>query len=86
MLQINTIINSKNQELLANNGLHLSRLTETSQNDSKTLVSIASDSSHDSQTTRIATIIAMVYLPASLVLVSSILTQQNSILFIANHD
>jgi len=65
---INNILNFQNQELLANNGLHLSRITEINRKDSGILVNMATQSSHDSRTTRIATLIAIIYLPASLVL------------------
>lgn len=68
--QVNHILNFRNQELVSNNGLHLSQIAETNQKDSRIMVDIAQSSSRDSQTTRIATLIAMMYLPASLILVS----------------
>lgn len=52
------------------NGLHLARIAELNRKDSETLIDMAGTSSRDSKTTRIATMIAMFYLPASLVLVS----------------
>ncbi|GAB1317156.1 hypothetical protein MFIFM68171_07366 [Madurella fahalii] len=64
----NHILNFRNQELVSTNGLHLARIAETSQKDSRTLVDVATLSSRDSQTTRIATLIAMGYLPASIIL------------------
>ncbi|PCH07913.1 Hypothetical protein PENO1_009160 [Penicillium occitanis (nom. inval.)] len=65
---VSNILNFRNQDLLVTNGLHLAKLTELNHRDSETLVDMAATSSRDSKTTRIATMIAMFYLPASLVL------------------
>ena len=67
--QNQTIINFRNQELLARNGSYLAQLAQGQLVESRS-ATIASDKTNkDSRTVRIATLVAMFYLPATLVLV-----------------
>lgn len=58
-----------NQETVVRNGFALERLGHAGQVDNENISRIAEDTQKESRTMRIATIIAMVYLPANLVLV-----------------
>jgi hypothetical protein len=60
----------RNDELLRENSAALKRVAEQTATENKSLVHISSQSASDSRTMRIATVIAMVYLPASLSMVS----------------
>lgn len=52
-----------------NNGLGLKEIALMNAAETKVMISLASQSSQDSRTMRIATVIAMFYLPANLVMV-----------------
>jgi hypothetical protein len=52
------------------NGIQLQRIAENDMESKKAVADIAQWTYNDSRTMRIATVIAMLYLPASLVLVS----------------
>lgn len=52
-----------------NNGVRLAQIAQADSTETKVMVSLADRTSRDSRTMRIATVIAMLYLPASLVMV-----------------
>ncbi|KAI1074716.1 hypothetical protein F5B20DRAFT_562757 [Whalleya microplaca] len=56
------------QELLHNNGLQLAQIAQNDSSETKIMTTIANKTYQDSRTTRIATVIAMFYLPANLVI------------------
>lgn len=60
----------RNQELLRLNMSQLQQLAEVNGVETKYMAQIAEQTNRDSQTVRVATVIAMVYLPANAVLVS----------------
>ncbi|EUC37473.1 hypothetical protein COCCADRAFT_85618 [Bipolaris zeicola 26-R-13] len=62
------ILALRNQELLVKNSHVLSQLAQTSASESKTITDMTNRTQQDSRVMRIATVIAMVYLPANLVL------------------
>ncbi|KAI6780597.1 uncharacterized protein J7T54_008515 [Emericellopsis cladophorae] len=65
---INSIINFRNQGILASNGAQLHRLAEDNALETKAMAEMGQRTCTDSRTTRIATIIALIYLPANLVI------------------
>jgi hypothetical protein len=54
------------------NGMELTRIAHAQSVETKVMVSLADKTRQDSRTMRIATVIAMLYLPANLVMVSSL--------------
>ncbi|RSL59343.1 hypothetical protein CEP54_007270 [Fusarium duplospermum] len=62
------ILKSQGQELLHSNGLKLAEIAGQDSTETKAMVSIADKTYQDSRTTRIMTVIALIYLPANLVL------------------
>lgn len=60
----------RHQEALQRNSTQLQQIAENEVQESKLMSEVAIWTYNDSRTTRIATVIALVYLPASLVLVS----------------
>lgn len=62
------ILHLRNQELLVNNGAILTQLGQTTASESKALSTMTKYTVKDSRTTRIATVMATVYLPATLVM------------------
>ncbi|KAJ6439091.1 reverse transcriptase [Purpureocillium lavendulum] len=65
---INYIINFRNQGILASNAAQLHRIAEDNALETKAMAEIGQRTCTDSRTMRIATIIALIYLPANLVL------------------
>jgi len=61
------IIALKNQDILIKNGVSLARLAQLGAADNRVMVRMADKTRQDSRTMRIATIVAIVYLPANLV-------------------
>lgn len=61
----------RHDELVRQNGDSLRLISEQTASDNKNMVAVAHEAAADSRTMKIATIIAMIYLPASLVAVSS---------------
>ncbi|KAI1125641.1 hypothetical protein F5Y10DRAFT_246502 [Nemania abortiva] len=61
------ILKYHGQELLHNNGLKLTHIAQMDSYETKTMAFLASRTHQDSRTMRIATVIAMFYLPANLV-------------------
>jgi hypothetical protein len=68
-LKYDDILKYHGQELLHNNGLKLTQIAQNDSSDTKTMACLAEKTYQDSRTTRIATVIAMFYLPANLVTV-----------------
>ncbi|KAI0890838.1 hypothetical protein F4806DRAFT_347369 [Annulohypoxylon nitens] len=62
------ILKLHGQELLHVNSVKLANIAESSSNESKSLTVLADKTYQDSRMTRIATIVAMIYLPANLVM------------------
>ncbi|RSL87294.1 hypothetical protein CEP51_002284 [Fusarium floridanum] len=62
------ILKSQAQELLHSNGLKLAEIARQDSAETKAMVSITDKTYQDSRTTRIMTVIALIYLPANLVL------------------
>ncbi|RSL90267.1 hypothetical protein CEP52_014631 [Fusarium oligoseptatum] len=62
------ILKSQGQELLHSNGLKLAEIARQDSAETKAMVSITDKTYQDSRTTRIMTVIALIYLPANLVL------------------
>jgi hypothetical protein len=60
-----------NQEITINNGLHLGRLAQAGAMDNRKLANVTEVTRNDSPTMQIATVIAMIYLPANLITVCS---------------
>jgi dUTPase len=67
--QINSIISFRNQDLLAENGAQLHRIAESNSREARLMADTANLVYKDSRTMRIATTIALIYLPANLVMV-----------------
>ena len=67
--QNNDILRFRDQELIYDNGLHLARIGQADASEKKIMVVLADSTARDSKTVRIATMIAMLYLPANLVMV-----------------
>lgn len=57
------------QELMQLNGARLTQIVQADSAENKVIVSLADATARDSRTMRIATVIAMVYLPANLMMV-----------------
>lgn len=57
------------QELMYHNGMKLTQIAQADSVETKVMVSLANQTSQDSRTMRIATVVAMFYLPANLVTV-----------------
>ncbi|KAF2259194.1 hypothetical protein CC78DRAFT_82270 [Lojkania enalia] len=64
---INAILEFRNQNVMKKNGIQLQRIAENDSKGKKVVADIAQWTYNDSRTMRIATVIAMFYLPASLV-------------------
>ncbi|KAJ0108127.1 hypothetical protein J7T55_007246 [Diaporthe amygdali] len=64
------ILKSYQQELLHKNGVHLATIAQSDSAETKFMASISDKTYQDSRTMRIATLIAMLYLPANLVLLA----------------
>ncbi|KAI1123893.1 hypothetical protein F5Y10DRAFT_285562 [Nemania abortiva] len=62
------ITKSHEQELLHQNGLHLAQIAERDSQETKTMALLSDKTYRDSRTMRIATVVAMFYLPANLVI------------------
>ncbi|KAI1284234.1 hypothetical protein F5Y07DRAFT_349137 [Xylaria sp. FL0933] len=62
------IIHLSSQDLMHQNAMKLSQIAENDSRDNKIMVSISNKMYHDSRTMRIATVVAMLYLPANVVL------------------
>ncbi|ETS86983.1 hypothetical protein PFICI_00811 [Pestalotiopsis fici W106-1] len=62
------ILKFRGQELLHDNGVRLAQIAQADSVENKTMLSLADKTAQDSRTMRIATLIAMVYLPANLVM------------------
>ncbi|KAL4966988.1 uncharacterized protein BDV14DRAFT_198452 [Aspergillus stella-maris] len=62
------ILNLHSQELIHNNGMGLTQLTKTNAVETKAIISLADRARQESRTMRIATLVAVYYLPANLVL------------------
>ena len=69
-LQIRSVLELRNQDLLNMNGKQLHSITEANSRETQVMAEIAQCTYNDSRMMRIATVIALVYLPANLVLVS----------------
>jgi hypothetical protein len=67
--QIHNILAFRGQEVLVKNGVSLAELAQAAAKDNKALAKMTDKTQKDSRTMRIATVIAMVYLPANLVVV-----------------
>ena len=67
--QILSILRFYNDEQLIQNGISLSYLSRMNQQDSQEMAKFAGESHKESRTMRIASIIAVLYLPANLVIV-----------------
>ncbi|KAL8998433.1 MAG: hypothetical protein Q9188_006097 [Gyalolechia gomerana] len=67
-LMNNDILRFRDQELLYDNGLSLARIGQADVLERKTMVVLADGTARDSRTVRIATVIAILYLPANLVI------------------
>ncbi|KAI1488645.1 hypothetical protein F5X96DRAFT_66275 [Biscogniauxia mediterranea] len=63
------ILKFHGQELLHSNTLKLAQIAQNDSQETQTMATLANKTYQDSRTTRIATVIAMFYLPANLVLV-----------------
>ncbi|RYP79795.1 hypothetical protein DL770_006510 [Monosporascus sp. CRB-9-2] len=63
------ILKLRGQELLHENGLGLARIAQANSTETKLIVSLADQTAQDSRIMRIMTLIAMIYLPANLVLI-----------------
>ena len=70
LAQNNDILRFRDQELLYDNGLSLTRIGQADALEKKFMVVLADKNARDSRTVRIATVIAILYLPANLVMVS----------------
>jgi len=66
----------RNQEMVICNGLSLEHLGRVGAQHNQNLVKVSEKTQKDSRTMRIATIITMVYLPANLVMVKTLLKIQ----------
>ncbi|KAL2870915.1 uncharacterized protein BJX67DRAFT_210551 [Aspergillus lucknowensis] len=62
------ILKFNSQELIQNNGITLTQLTQTNTIETRAIVSLADQARQESRTMRIATVVAVYYLPANLVL------------------
>lgn len=67
--QTKNILALCNRDVIIRNGLSLAQLAQTSSADNKVLAIMADKTQKDSRIMRIATLIAMIYLPANLVMV-----------------
>ncbi|KAK8112868.1 hypothetical protein PG984_013394 [Apiospora sp. TS-2023a] len=67
-LMYDDILKLHGQELLHYNGCRLAQLAQSDANETRTMANLADRTYKDSHAMRIATVIAMVYLPANLVL------------------
>lgn len=65
---INSIIDFRNQGLLTENGAQLHRIAENNSRETRLMADTANLTYKDSRTMRIATVIALIYLPANLVM------------------
>ncbi|KAI1323142.1 hypothetical protein F5Y16DRAFT_352757 [Xylariaceae sp. FL0255] len=65
------IIHLASQDLIHQNAIKLSEIAEMDSRENKIMISISNKMYRDSRTMRIATVVAMLYLPANLVLVST---------------
>ncbi|RYP02233.1 hypothetical protein DL764_005875 [Monosporascus ibericus] len=63
------ILKLRGQELLHENGLGLARIAQANSTETKVMVSLADQTAEDSRIMRIMTFVAMIYLPANLVLI-----------------
>lgn len=68
-VQIKSILELRNQDLLNINGRQLHVIAEANAKETQVMAEVAQYAYNDSRTVRIATVIAMIYLPASLVMV-----------------
>ncbi|KAI1116751.1 hypothetical protein F5Y14DRAFT_439594 [Nemania sp. NC0429] len=66
-LMYDGVLKYHGQELLHNNSLRLTQIAQNDAFETRTMAAIAEKTFHDSRTVRIATVIAMFYLPANLV-------------------
>ncbi|KAL8794048.1 MAG: hypothetical protein Q9195_003348 [Heterodermia aff. obscurata] len=65
-----SILELRNQEVHQKNSAQLQRIAEDEAKETKIMSELATGTYEDSRATRVATVIALIYLPASLVLVS----------------
>lgn len=70
-LQIKSVLEFRNQEILHKQNAHLQRIAEQEAQEAKAMAELTTWMYNDSRATRIATIIAMIYLPANIVFVST---------------
>jgi hypothetical protein len=68
--KINSVLDLRNQEIFNGNSAQLHRISENNAKETQLMADIAKRTYSDSRTVRIATIIALIYLPANLVTVS----------------
>ena len=68
-MQSNDILRFRDQESLYDNGIHLARMAQQDGFEKKLMVKLADNTARDSRTMRIATVVAIIYLPANLVMV-----------------
>lgn len=68
--QNRTILNLRGQELSVHNGQSLAQIAQGQLEENRHMKTMTDKMYEDSRTVRIATIVAMFYLPATLVLVS----------------
>jgi hypothetical protein len=68
---MHTILSFRDQELLNMNSAQLKQIAEADQKEKGAIAEIARWTAEDSRNVRVATIIALIYLPASLVMVST---------------
>ena len=66
-LMYDDVLKYHGQELLHNNGLKLTQIAQNDSQETRTMAWLAGKTYQDSRVTRIATVIAMFYLPANLV-------------------
>ena len=69
-LKSNDILRFKDQELLYDNGLTLARIGQADTLQRRFMMISANGTARDSRTMRIATVVAILYLPSNLVMVS----------------
>lgn len=71
MFKYDDILKFHGQEVLYHNSVRLTQIAQADSVETKVMVSLADKTSQDSRTVRIATAVAMFYLPANLVTVRS---------------
>lgn len=72
LFKYDDILRLHGRELMHHNSMELTRIAYAQSVETKLMVSLADRTRQDSRTMRIATVIAMLYLPANLVMVCSL--------------